>query len=98
MAEGREQMQAVVSTLSHELRSPMAIVKAALANLREEVGGTLTDTQATWVATAERQCDRLLRLIQNHPLNLCSHCHLNPLSHHYRYQFHLRNKSIHIQN
>lgn len=59
-------MQAVVSTLSHELRSPMAIVKAALANLREEVGGTLTDTQATWVATAERQCDRLLRLIQNH--------------------------------
>lgn len=60
-----DNLEEIVSTLSHEMRSPVAIVKGALDNLTHHECGELNQLQKKMVSMAARQCDRLLRMIQN---------------------------------
>lgn len=55
----------VLSTVSHELRSPMTIAKAAICNLIDGLAGPLVDDQKQLLAIAERNLERLARLINN---------------------------------
>lgn len=54
-----------MNMISHELRTPLATVKTNLENLRTGVGGRLSDTQQLSVTIANRNIDRLARIIAN---------------------------------
>ena len=54
-----------MNTVSHELRSPLTIVKAAVANLRDQLAGPLSEPQEQMVTLANRNVDRLARIINN---------------------------------
>lgn len=54
-----------VSTVSHEFRTPLSIVKGALENLEDGVGGNLTEKQEKSVSMARRNIERLSRLISD---------------------------------
>lgn len=70
-AEVRERRKAdqfkdrLLGAVSHELRSPLTVAQAAVANLAEGLVGPLTDGQAELVAMAARNLDRLGRLVMN---------------------------------
>ncbi len=55
----------VLSTVAHELRSPMTIAKAAICNLLDGLAGALTEEQRQLLAIAQRNNERLARLIGN---------------------------------
>lgn len=55
----------VISAVSHELRSPLTVVKAAVANLWDGLAGPLQEPQAKLVYIALRNIHRLTRLIDN---------------------------------
>ena len=55
----------LLSTVAHELRTPLAVVKAVVGTLRDELAGPLTDEQAQLVGTADRHISRLTRLLNN---------------------------------
>jgi signal transduction histidine kinase len=55
----------VLSTVSHELRSPLTVIKAAIANLEDGLAGPLARDQKQLVALASRNLDRLSRIIDN---------------------------------
>lgn len=55
----------VVSAVSHELRSPLTIAKAALANLVDGLAGQLSGDQQSMADIALRNVDRLTRLVSN---------------------------------
>lgn len=55
----------VISSVSHELRSPLTVVKAAIANLWDGLAGPLSEPQAQLVYIALRNTHRLNRLIEN---------------------------------
>ncbi len=70
-AEVRERRKAdqfkdrLLGAVSHELRSPLTVAQAAVANLADGLGGKLTPEQAELVAMAGRNLDRLGRLVLN---------------------------------
>lgn len=55
----------LLSTVSHELRSPLTVVKAALANLWDRLAGPLSEQQAQLVYVGHRNAERLARMINN---------------------------------
>ena len=54
-----------VSTVSHELRMPLAIIKEAVGNLKDGIAGALTEKQAAVVEIAGNNVNRLQRLISD---------------------------------
>jgi PAS domain S-box-containing protein len=60
-----QEMADFVSTVSHELRSPMTSVKGALNLISSGVAGPITDRAEAMVDMAQRNVDRLLRLIND---------------------------------
>ncbi|MCR4294018.1 MAG: ATP-binding protein [Elusimicrobia bacterium] len=70
-AEVRERRKAdqfkdrLLGAVSHELRSPLTVAQAAVANLADGMGGKLSPEQAELVAMAGRNLDRLGRLVLN---------------------------------
>ncbi len=55
----------LLSTVSHELRSPLTVIKAAVANLWDGLAGPLTEQQSQLVSVAHRNAERLARMINN---------------------------------
>lgn len=55
----------MINTVSHEIRSPLTIIKAAAINLKEGVAGPLSDQQANMVLLQNRNISRLEKLIDN---------------------------------
>ncbi len=55
----------VLSTVSHELRSPLTITKAAIANLADDIAGPINPDQRQLVRVAGRNLERLTRIINN---------------------------------
>jgi signal transduction histidine kinase len=55
----------LLSTVAHELRTPLSVVKAVVGTLRDHLAGPLTDEQTEMVATADRHISRLTRLLNN---------------------------------
>lgn len=55
----------LLSTVAHELRTPLSVVKAVVGTLRDHLAGPLTKEQTEMVATADRHIGRLTRLLNN---------------------------------
>lgn len=55
----------LMSTVSHELRSPLTIVKAAVGNMYEGLTGPLNEAQANMVELAHKNIKRLAKIINN---------------------------------
>ncbi len=55
----------LLSTVAHELRTPLSVVKAVVGTLRDKLAGPLTDEQTDMIATADRHISRLTRLLNN---------------------------------
>jgi signal transduction histidine kinase len=55
----------LLGAISHELRSPLTVAQAAVANLAEGLVGPLNSGQAELVEMAGRNLDRLGRLVMN---------------------------------
>ncbi|MBI5200519.1 MAG: response regulator [Elusimicrobia bacterium] len=55
----------LMSTVSHELRSPLTVIKAAIANLLEGFVGPMPEEQSRLVALAHRNVERLAKIINN---------------------------------
>jgi signal transduction histidine kinase len=55
----------LLSTVAHELRTPLSVVKAVIGTLRDHLAGPLTPDQTDMVATADRHISRLTRLLNN---------------------------------
>jgi two-component system, OmpR family, sensor histidine kinase KdpD len=65
LAEGNRMRTALLTAVSHDLRTPLASVKASVSSLRQtDVDWTVED-QAALLATIEQGADRLDRLIGN---------------------------------
>lgn len=54
-----------ISTVSHELRTPLTSIKGALSLIGAGAGGNLPAETATLVSLANRNCDRLVLLIND---------------------------------
>lgn len=54
-----------VSIVSHELRTPLTSIRGALNLLANQVTGTLTPENAKLTEIAQRNCERLLRLVND---------------------------------
>lgn len=54
-----------LSTVSHELRTPAAVIKEAVYSLREGLAGPLTEDQMGFVELADRNANRLSKIINN---------------------------------
>ncbi|MBI3606718.1 MAG: PAS domain-containing protein, partial [Nitrospirae bacterium] len=54
-----------VASVSHELRTPLASVKQALGLLRDGTVGAVTEDQSKMLALAQRNVERLMRLIND---------------------------------
>ena len=54
-----------ISTVSHELRTPLTSIKGALSLIEAGAGGNLPAETATLVSLANRNCDRLVLLIND---------------------------------
>lgn len=55
----------LLSTVAHELRTPLSVVKAVVGSLRDSLAGPMNDQQTELVATADRHIGRLTRLLNN---------------------------------
>ncbi len=55
----------LLSTVAHELRTPLSVVKAVVGTLRDRLAGPLTADQAELVGSADRHILRLTRLLNN---------------------------------
>lgn len=55
----------LLSTVAHELRTPLSIVKAVVGTLRDHLAGPLTPEQTEMIASADRNINRLTRLLNN---------------------------------
>lgn len=54
-----------LSIVSHEMRTPLTIVKGAVCNLRDGIVGELTEAQNKVLDTTTRNVDRLARIIND---------------------------------
>lgn len=55
----------LLSTVAHELRTPLSVVKAVVGTLRDRLAGPLTADQAELIGSADRHIVRLTRLLNN---------------------------------
>lgn len=55
----------LLSTVAHELRTPLSVVKAVVGTLRDSLAGPMNGEQTELVATADRHISRLTRLLNN---------------------------------
>jgi signal transduction histidine kinase len=55
----------LLSTVAHELRTPLSIIKAVVGTLRDHLAGPLSTDQAELIASADRNINRLTRLLNN---------------------------------
>jgi signal transduction histidine kinase len=55
----------VIGTVAHELRSPLTVTKAAIANLADGLAGAMSDEQSQLLLLARRNLERLARIINN---------------------------------
>lgn len=55
----------LLSTVAHELRTPLSVVKAVVGILRDHLAGPMTEEQTRLVTTADRHISRLTRLLNN---------------------------------
>jgi signal transduction histidine kinase len=60
-----DQQASFVSNVAHEFRAPLAIVKGALDNLLDNLHGAMTDDQREPVTMAQREINRLKRLVSD---------------------------------
>jgi signal transduction histidine kinase/CheY-like chemotaxis protein len=60
-----ELKSSMLSCISHELRSPLTIIKMAVTFLADGSSGPLTPRQAQFVAMAARNIDREVRILDN---------------------------------
>jgi two-component system sensor histidine kinase KdpD len=65
LAEGNRMRTALLTAVSHDLRTPLASVKASVSTLRQTDVDWTADDQAALLATIEQGADRLDRLIGN---------------------------------
>jgi two-component system, OmpR family, sensor histidine kinase KdpD len=56
---------ALVGAVSHDLRTPLASIKAAVSTLRGEVSSIPAEDRRVLLETIEDQCDHLTRLVAN---------------------------------
>ncbi|MEK6544442.1 MAG: ATP-binding protein [Elusimicrobiota bacterium] len=54
-----------MNAVSHELRTPLTIIKVAVDSLKDGVTGKLTDIQEKFITTAQKNVDRLARLLND---------------------------------
>jgi signal transduction histidine kinase len=55
----------LLSTVAHELRTPLSVVKAVVGSLRDRLAGPLSPEQADLIAVGDRNIGRLTRLLNN---------------------------------
>jgi two-component system, OmpR family, sensor histidine kinase KdpD len=65
LAEGNRMRNALLAAVSHDLRTPLAAVKASVSTLRQQDVAWTEDDQAALLATIEQSADRLDALIGN---------------------------------
>jgi K+-sensing histidine kinase KdpD len=65
LAEGNRMRTALLAAVSHDLRTPLACIKASVSTLRQEDVDWTLDDEATLLATIEESADRLDALIGN---------------------------------
>jgi two-component system sensor histidine kinase KdpD len=65
LAEGNRMRTALLAAVSHDLRTPLASIKASVTTLRQEDVAWTKDDQAALLATIEQSVDRLDALIGN---------------------------------
>jgi signal transduction histidine kinase len=63
LKEAMETKSQFISTVSHELRTPLASMKEAISIVSEKVAGKINKDQRHFLNIAERNIDRLARLI-----------------------------------
>ncbi|MDE2489688.1 MAG: response regulator [Elusimicrobia bacterium] len=64
-ARGDQLKDQLLSTVAHELRSPLSVVKAVVGTLRDRLAGPLNEEQAELIVSADRNINRLTRLLNN---------------------------------
>jgi two-component system sensor histidine kinase KdpD len=65
LSEADRLRSALLSAVSHDLRSPLAAAKAAVASLRSDEVTFSEADRVELLATAEESLDRLIRLVEN---------------------------------
>jgi two-component system, OmpR family, sensor histidine kinase KdpD len=65
IAEADRLRTALLSAVSHDLRTPLASAKAAISSLRNEDVPFTADDRRELLATADESLDRLIRLVEN---------------------------------
>jgi two-component system, OmpR family, sensor histidine kinase KdpD len=65
IAEADQLRTALLSAVSHDLRTPLASAKAAVSSLRDEAVPFTDDDRKELLATADESLDRLIRLVEN---------------------------------
>ncbi|HEX3492189.1 MAG TPA: DUF4118 domain-containing protein [Streptosporangiaceae bacterium] len=65
LAEGNRMRTALLAAVSHDLRTPLASIKASVSSLRQTDVTWTEDDEAEFLATIERSSDRLDALIGN---------------------------------
>lgn len=55
----------LLSTVAHELRTPLSVVKAVVGTIRDRLAGPITRDQADLLSSADRHIVRLTRLLNN---------------------------------
>jgi two-component system sensor histidine kinase KdpD len=65
LAEGNRMRNALLAAVSHDLRTPLASIKASVSTLRQQDVAWTEDDQAALLATIEQSADRLNALIGN---------------------------------
>jgi two-component system, OmpR family, sensor histidine kinase KdpD len=65
LAEGNRMRTALLAAVSHDLRTPLASIKASVSTLRQTGVELSADDEAALLATAEESADRLNDLIGN---------------------------------
>ncbi|MFI5344973.1 MAG: ATP-binding protein [Elusimicrobiota bacterium] len=70
-AEVRDRMRAdqmkdqLLSTVAHELRTPLSVIKAVVGTMRDHLAGPMNADQEGLIASADRNINRLTRLLNN---------------------------------
>jgi two-component system sensor histidine kinase KdpD len=65
LEESDRMKSSLLSSVSHELRSPLAVIKASISGLRSGVVGWETDAREELLATIEEETDHLNSLVGN---------------------------------
>lgn len=63
--ENEEMKDHFNSILSHEIRSPLTVIRGAITTLKDKMAGEMTPRQMEFIEMADRNADRLNRLIEN---------------------------------